>query len=516
MTRPTSAASSTARPTFQTRTATDAAGELSRRQSLLIVPDTDTFDEPQMDGGGETRDVSGSSGNSSSGFGSLTRRLFHRKSDDLEGGERQPLLRKRSHSNGRSISGQGSYGSNDDAEHKAFKPGLGPRPVGGHEKLSTFSGVFVPTCLNVLSILMFLRFGFILGQAGVIGIMVMLVAAYAIDFITIFSLSAIASNGTVRGGGAYYLISRSLGPEFGGSIGLVFYLGLVFNTSLNAMGLIDAFQNNFGTRSGNWAQVLPESVWFNYLWATVVLMTCTAICLAGSAVFARASNGLLVVLLIATFSIPFSALVMQPFEDRNLGINYTGLSMATFKANLWPRLTKGAAGSQMKGKETFQDLFGILFPATSGIFAGASMSGDLKTPSKSIPKGTLWALLLTFVSYTLVIFAMASTTTRLSFVNNINIIQDTNVSGALVLAGEFATTFFSTLMGVIGAAKLLQALARDQLFPGLAVFGQGTKRADEPVYAIFATYLVAQAIMLFDINQIAGFITMTYLVSSSL
>lgn len=360
---------------------------------------------------------------------------------------------------------------------------------------------------------MFLRFGLILGQAGVVGMMFMLMASYAIDLITIFSLSAIASNGTVRGGGAYYLISRSLGPEFGGSIGLVFYLGLVFNTSLNAVALVDAIQNNFGAVSGNWSNFLPETPVMNYVWATVVLLICTGICLAGSAVFARASNGLLVILLVATFSIPVSALVLKPFEDRKLGVQFTGMSMATFKANLWPRFTKGAAGSQLKGKENFQSLFGILFPATSGIFAGASMSGDLKNPSKSIPKGTLWALLLTFVSYTSVIFAMASSTTRSSFVSDLNVIQDTNMSGALVLAGEFATTFFSTLMGVIGAAKLLQALGRDELFPGLKIFGQGTKKSDDPVYAILGTYIIAQLIMLFDINQIASFITMTYLMT---
>ena len=410
--------------------------------------------------------------------------------------------------------GDGVHGSpSSDSTDKKTKPGLGPRPVGGHEKLSTFSGVFVPTCLNVLSILMFLRFGLILGQAGVVGMMFMLMASYAIDLITIFSLSAIASNGTVRGGGAYYLISRSLGPEFGGSIGLVFYLGLVFNTSLNAVALVDAIQNNFGAVSGNWWNFLPETPIMNYVWATVVLLICTGICLAGSAVFARASNGLLVILLVATFSIPVSALVLKPFEDRKLGVQFTGMSMATFKANLWPRFTKGAAGSQLKGKENFQSLFGILFPATSGIFAGASMSGDLKNPSKSIPKGTLWALGLTFVSYTSVIFAMASSTTRGSFVSDLNVIQDTNMSGALVLAGEFATTFFSTLMGVIGAAKLLQALGRDELFPGLKIFGQGTKKSDDPVYAILGTYIIAQLIMLFDINQIASFITMTYLMT---
>lgn len=350
------------------------------------------------------------------------------------------------------------------------------------------------------------------GQSGFLGIMGMLIASYAINLITTFSLSAIASNGTVRGGGAYYLISRSLGPEFGGSIGIVFYLGFVFNTSMNAIGLIDCITLNFGKKGGNWAQILPEGQWFSYLWATMVLVLCTVICLAGSSIFARASNGLLVILLLSTLSIPFSALVVTPFESRKLGIEYTGLSWATFQGNLKPMFTRGAAGSQLHGKETFQDLFGILFPATGGIFAGASMSGDLRNPSKSIPKGTLYGLATTFVLYTLVILAMAATITRASFIRNANIIQDTNVSGIVILAGELASSLFSTLMGVIGSAKLLQALARDNLLPGFWIFAQGTKKGDEPTHAIIMTYIVAQVTMLSDLNQIASFVTMTYLV----
>jgi potassium/chloride transporter 9 len=257
------------------------------------------------------------------------------------------------------------------------------------KKLGTFSGVFVPTSLNVLSILMFLRFGFILGQAGLLGILgefsVWIVAScrvnanqsttgllalsYLINLVTTMSLSAIATNGTVRGGGAYYLISRSLGPEFGGSIGVVFYLGLVFNTGMNAVGLVDCFTQNFGTMSGTLGHFLQEGFWWQYLWGTVILVLCTAICLAGSSIFARASNGLLVLLLIATFSIPVSAILMKPFNSPVDNVVFTGLSWQTLKENLTPQLTKGAAGSQSKGRETFQDLFGILFPATGGIFA---------------------------------------------------------------------------------------------------------------------------------------------------
>ncbi|KAL4878484.1 amino acid permease-domain-containing protein [Aspergillus karnatakaensis] len=395
----------------------------------------------------------------------------------------------------------------------SVRNGEKPRPLESSDKFGTFSGVFVPTSLNVLSILMFLRFGFILGQAGLLAMLGLLAISYTINLVTTMSLSAIATNGTVKGGGAYYLISRSLGPEFGGSIGIVFYLGSVLNTGMNAVGLVDCFTQNFGTESGTWYNFLEEGFWWQYLWGTIILVLCTGICLAGSALFTRASNGLLVTLLIATLSIPLSALVMEPFRAPSLGVHFTGLSFKTLLENLKPRLTKGAAGSQLPGRETFQDLFGILFPATGGIFAGASMSGDLKNPSKSIPKGTLYGLAMTFVLYTLVILAMAATLTRASLYNNANIVQVASLSGVVILLGEFATSFFSALMGVIGSAKLLQAIAKDSLLPGLSMFGRGTKKNDEPVRAIIVTYIAAQLTMLFDINQIASFVTMAYLMT---
>ncbi|KAI5294833.1 hypothetical protein KEM52_003060 [Ascosphaera acerosa] len=389
-------------------------------------------------------------------------------------------------------------------------------PVASHvptiAKLGTFSGVFVPTTLNVLSILMFLRFGFILAHGGFIGMMGMLVASYLINLVTTMSISAIATNGTVRGGGAYYLISRSLGPEFGGSIGIVFYLGFVFNTGMNAVGLIDCITQNFGKTIGSWARFVPEGFWLEYSYATFVLVLCTAICLAGSSMFARASNGLLLVLLIATFSIPVSALVMRPFSNDKLGIEFTGLSLQTFRENLLPRLAGPGEDKSLFGKETMQSLFGILFPATGGIFAGASMSGDLRNPSKSIPKGTLYGLGLTFCTYAIVIAAMAATITRQSFYLDANIIQDTSISELLILLGEFSTSFFSSLMGVIGSAKLLQAIARDSLVPGLSVFSQ-EKGDGEPTNAIIFTFVISQLTMLLDINSIASFITMTYLMT---
>jgi potassium/chloride transporter 9 len=339
---------------FAARTANDDGHQLDRRSSIFPSPSPNE-ETPLLS-------VAGRGDQQSHGAPDET----HQERDHGIDAMREWFSKRFSTS--RSKSPRGTEGKRPSDAAKP-RPGAFPRPVGGTSKLGTFAGVFVPTTLNVLSILMFLRFGFILGQAGVIGMMGMLIACYAINLLTTMSISAIATNGTVRGGGAYYLISRSLGPEFGGSIGIVFYLGMVFNTSMNSVGLIDCFIENFGSRDGGWAHWMQQGFWWQYLWATVVLVLCTIICLAGSGLFARCSNGLLVILLIATFSIPFSALVVRPFESRESGVMYTGPSFDTLRANLMPQFTKNAAGSQIKGRENWQDLFGILFPATGGIFA---------------------------------------------------------------------------------------------------------------------------------------------------
>lgn len=138
------------------------------------------------------------------------------------------------------------------------------------------------------------------------------------------------------------------------------------------------------------------------------------------------------------------------------------------------------------------------------------MSGDLLDPSRSIPRGTLWAMLTTFITYFVVIFSMAASTTHESFLANPNVISLTNLSKPVILAGECAVTFFSALMGLIGSAKLFQALARDRLLPGLGAFGKGTRQGDEPILAIILTYAIAQVALLADLNQIATFISMGY------
>lgn len=119
-------------------------------------------------------------------------------------------------------------------------------------------------------------------------------------------------------------------------------------------------------------------------------------------------------------------------------------------------------------------------------------------------------MLTTFIVYFIVIFSMAASTTHASFLANPDVIPLTNLSAPLILAGECAVSLFSALMGIIGSAKLFQALSRDKLLPGLSPFEKGTKRTDEPMVAIFLTFAIAQVALLADLNQIATLISMGY------
>ena len=408
------------------------------------------------------------------------------------------------------LHGTGIHGRSS-AMHRAS---LSSHEVPVMRKLGTWDGVFMPVTLNVLGIILFLRFGFILGQAGLIGALALLVGSYAIDTLTVLSLNAISTNGQVRGGGAYYLISRSLGPEFGGSIGLVFFFGQAFNAAMNTLGCVEILVNAFGESKG-YMTFMPEGSPFLYLYGTITLWMCTFVCLFGSSLFTRATLMLAIILSLAILSIPLSSFLVEPFEDSTRSVYYSGWNWITLAENMWPNFTSGAAGSStMPGKENWRSVFGVLFPAVCGILAGSSMSGDLRKPSKSIPKGTNWALIFTFGIYALCFVVLAATVPRESFYTNVMIVEAISRWPSIVLMGELASCVFSALMGVMGCAKILQAIARDDLLPFLAPFAQGTAHADVPTYAVMFTALLCQCVLLLDsINLIAQLVTMTTLLT---
>jgi potassium/chloride transporter 9 len=357
---------------------------------------------------------------------------------------------------------------------------------------------------------------------GILGTFALLILSYLINGLTTMSISAISTNGTVKGGGAYYMISRSLGPEFGGAIGIIFFMGLVLNSSLNVVGLIEPILTNFSLHSGTLFKILPTSYWYQFAYSTGLLALCTCVALVGAELVSKTALALFIVLFLSTISVPISTFFVKPFYPELPpfdSLKYTGLSWATFTANLYPSFTSGAAGSvQPPGvPENFRNLFGIFFPATAGIFAGASMSGDLKNPSKSIPEGTIKGLMITFVLYSLVIISMGSAIPRQLLHVDIGIIQTVSIHPIIIIAGELATSLFSVIMGIVGASTILNAIADDKIIPGIGVFTTFKKSKKDKIkamrYSVMFTWLSAQVFLFADINQIATFITMAFLMT---
>ncbi|KAJ2684494.1 hypothetical protein GGH99_004033 [Coemansia sp. RSA 1285] len=369
-------------------------------------------------------------------------------------------------------------------------------------KLGTWDGVFMPVTLTIWGILVYVRMGFFISQVGVVGTIGSFVCGYTVTTLTTLSISAISTNGTVKGGGPYYMLSRSLGPEFGGSIGLMFYIGTLLAGALNAVAFVEPMMNNFGSKGGDVLQVLPEGPWWDILYSSVLLALCTVVCLRGAQMFAKASTFLSAVIIASIVMIMASFALRAPFEDETRGVYYSGWSAETLRENMWPELVA----------ESYSSVLGVLFPACIGIMAGASMSSQLRKPSKSIPKGTLWGVGVTFVLYIALAVSLGSTTRRATLRSNYNVLQEINIVPLVVAVGALTTSVTSTLSGLLSAASVLQAIAKDDLFAVLAPLKR-VGRNDSPTRAIFATYAISQvAFFVGDTNAVAPYTTMFNLI----
>jgi amino acid transporter len=348
------------------------------------------------------------------------------------------------------------------------------------EKFGTFGGVFTPNVLTILGVIMFLRFGQITGQAGVADALLILVAAKLITSATALSLAAIATNTRVRGGGAYYLISRSLGVEFGGGIAFVFYLAQAISVAMYVIGFAEAFVATFPALG-----FTPRAV------ATAANIGVFLTVIVGAGWTIKIQYAILVVLSLALVSFA-------------LGTADT-FSPTLLQANFAPRYATG---------ESFLTMFALFFPAATGIMAGANMSGDLRDPGKSLPLGTFAAIAVTTLVYIGLIVALGGSVERSELVAVSFVMHEVALWPSLIVAGVFAATLSSALGSMLGAPRILQAFARDNVFKTLAFFGKGSGASDEPRRAIVLTVLLSQAaIMLGDLDAIAPIITMFFLVT---
>ncbi|KRZ01838.1 Solute carrier family 12 member 9, partial [Trichinella zimbabwensis] len=399
------------------------------------------------------------------------------------------------------------------------------------EGLSTFSGVFCPVALSMFSVMLFLRIGFVVGQAGILMTLLQLAIAYIIILFTVLSLCAISTNGAIEGGGVYYMISRALGPEFGGSIGVLFFLANIFSCSLYISAFTEALINNFGPGGYTVDDALPSGHWWAFGYGLCISLLLLVICLVGAQMFARTSALVLIVVIISYCSFllslmiffnpisvplpennPFGRLDVNGTLIKNLTAyaNYTGVRSYTFLENLYPNWSVDyTTGIHM----TFALVFAVVFSGITGLMAGANMSGELKQPNISIPRGTLQALLATFLVYFLTTFLIGASCSNMLLQNNYIVMQNINIWPPFIFIGIIAATLAAALSNLIGASRVLFRLAVDRLF-GVLLHVAAYHRGGNPGIAVLMSWALVVAVLLIgSFNVIAQITSVLFLLS---
>ncbi|XP_069068981.1 solute carrier family 12 member 9-like [Pleurodeles waltl] len=394
---------------------------------------------------------------------------------------------------------------------------------GRRKKLSTFFGVVVPTLLSMFSVVLFLRIGFAVGQAGLYETVGMFIVAYVIIVMTVLAVCAISTNGALDAGGAYYMISRALGPEFGGSIGMMFFLGNACASALFILGLVEAVVDTFGIpigeSVGTGVQVLPRSYWYEFLYGSAILLLCLLICLVGASIYAKANFiiFLIVIIVLSTVFISFFAVSPKNIPlhvttgniTRLVNGSFTGFKLSTLMENLYPRYSPDYTTGRMM---SFTTVFAVMFNGCTGIMAGSNISGDLKNPSYSIPRGTITAVIFTYIIYNLLSLMVSCTCDRTLLLNNYSFMRDFNVWHPFVTIGIYCSMISASMSNLIGASRILYALAKDDLFGILLAPAKKTACGGNPWVAVLMSWFLAQLVLFAGkLNTIAAIVTIFFL-----
>ena len=336
----------------------------------------------------------------------------------------------------------------------------------------TFQGVFTPSILTIIGVVMYLRFGWMLGNVGLAQSLAIVTIGSAITFLTGLSISALATNMRMKGGGAYFMLSRSFGPETGVAVGVPLALAQAIGVSFYVSGFSEAL---VGSGLPVVSELNPQHV--------------------------------------ALGTLTFLALLSSVSADLALKSQY--FVMAAIVASL-VSLFCGGAPSALATPDAasvppalgFWPVFAVFFPAVTGILSGVGMSGDLKDPGKSIPRGTIAAVLTGYAIYMAVPLFLDWCVKDAAVLRSDTMILAKCARWQMpILVGVWAATISSAVGSFLCAPRVVQALARDRLAPRF--LGRGYGASDDPRVASFLCYAVAAAgVLLGDINAIAPVLTM--------
>jgi len=352
-------------------------------------------------------------------------------------------------------------------------------------KFNAFAGVYTPSVLTILGVIMYMRLGWVVGQAGLIVTLIIIVISHVISFSTGLSISSIATDKKIKAGGIYYILSRSLGLSMGGAIGIALTLGTALGISMYIVGFAENFLSIQQVSDFLGLTLSKNSI---RLVGSIVLAVLTILAMISTSLAIKTQFFILGAIALSLVSI---------FAGFGVNVQFHPDSP------LW---------SAAEGHLPFETIFAIFFPAVTGFTAGVAMSGDLRDPKKDIPRGTIAAIATGFVVYIALALGYGFFVDRQMLLTDNNIAMHVAWSPALVVAGIWGATLSSALGGILGAPRILQALSTDKITP--AIFGKTYGKKNEPRAALIVIYLIAEGgILIGDLNAIAGIVTMFYLTS---
>uniref|UniRef100_A0A8C0GDU4 Solute carrier family 12 member 3 n=1 Tax=Chelonoidis abingdonii TaxID=106734 RepID=A0A8C0GDU4_CHEAB len=417
----------------------------------------------------------------------------------------------------------------------------GEKPQGEPVRFGWVKGVMIRCMLNIWGVILYLRLPWITAQAGIALTWLIILMSVTVTSITGLSISAISTNGKVKSGGTYFLISRSLGPELGGSIGLIFAFANAVAVAMHTVGFAETVRDLLQEYNSPIVDPTNDIRIIGVITVTVLL----GISLAGMEWEAKAQVLFFIVIMISFLNYIVGTVI--PASEEKQAKGFFSYRADIFAQNFVPNW-RGPDG-------TFFGLFSIFFPSATGILAGANISGDLKDPAIAIPKGTLMAIFWTTISYLAISATIGACVVRDasgSLNDSIpvgspgceglacdygwnftacaqkqschygisNYYQSMSmVSGfaPLITAGIFGATLSSALACLVSAPKVFQCLCKDQLYPLIGFFGKGYGKNEEPIRGYMLTYIIAVGfILIAELNTIAPIISNFFLCSYAL
>ncbi|MCF6307239.1 MAG: amino acid permease [Flavobacteriaceae bacterium] len=346
--------------------------------------------------------------------------------------------------------------------------------MSGKKKFGTFTGVFTPSILTILGVIMYLRMGWVVGNAGLLGSIMIIVLAHVISVSTGLSVSSISTDKKVGPGGIYYILSRSMGIPIGGAIGIALYVGTALSIALYLIGFAESFNSYLGFETNINGLRISGSI---------ALLVLTAIALISTSFALKTQFFILIAIVVSLFSI------------------FIGTS------DYIPEVLETVTQPNSIPMEV---LFAVFFPAVTGFTAGIAMSGDLDNPKKAIPNGTITAIAVGFIVYIVLAVFLYYKIDAEVLKSDYNILMKIALFAPAVVAGIWGATLSSALGGILGGPRILQAMSIDKITPKF--FGKGKGKNDEPVNALLMVFVIAQlGVLIGELDVIARIVSMFYL-----